>query len=52
MVLLVSFSRVYLGVHWFSDVLGGMILGGAISWVFISLFKRSKNGACFTFMLR
>ena len=27
MVLLISFTRLYLGIHWFSDVLGGIFLG-------------------------
>ncbi|MFK5926328.1 MAG: VTT domain-containing protein [Desulfuromusa sp.] len=31
--LLVAFSRIYLGAHWLSDVLGGMALG----WVWVTL---------------
>lgn len=38
--LVISFSRVYVGVHWPSDVLGGMILGFAVSRVFIYVWNR------------
>jgi undecaprenyl-diphosphatase len=39
MVLLVAFSRVYLGVHYPADVLAGMALGGACLLVFLPLAK-------------
>ncbi|MBI2451322.1 MAG: diacylglycerol kinase [Parcubacteria group bacterium] len=35
-ILIISFSRVFLGVHYFSDVLGGLILGG--SWLLFIIF--------------
>lgn len=38
-IALVSISRIYLGHHWFSDVLGGVLLGGGMglfsSYVFL-----------------
>jgi undecaprenyl-diphosphatase len=40
--ILVGFDRLYLNVHWFSDVLGGCLLG--IFWLtlFISAFRHTK----------
>jgi uncharacterized membrane protein YdjX (TVP38/TMEM64 family)/membrane-associated phospholipid phosphatase len=35
MVLVVGFDRIYLNVHWFSDVLGGCLLG--ICWLTFSI---------------
>ena len=38
--LIVCYSRVYLGVHYPSDVLGGMILGSAIGFLGYQIYSR------------
>jgi undecaprenyl-diphosphatase len=41
-VILIGFDRIYLNVHWFSDVLGGYLLGAFWLTLFISAFKHTN----------
>jgi undecaprenyl-diphosphatase len=46
LAIAVSYSRVYVGVHYPGDVLGGALLGISIGWLFASVgAKVGKDGA-------
>lgn len=38
--ILVSYSRIYLGVHYPGDVLGGIILGSFLGYIFCRLYRK------------
>jgi undecaprenyl-diphosphatase len=42
--VLVSWSRVYVGVHWTSDVIGGMAIGAALGWLAYLAFGKLYGG--------
>ena len=38
-ILLIGFSRIYLGVHYFTDVIGGFLLGIIYLTIYINIIK-------------
>ncbi|MCD6090838.1 MAG: phosphatase PAP2 family protein [Bacteroidales bacterium] len=46
--ILVSYSRIYLGVHYPCDILGGALLGIVLSWIIVTLYQRIISRLCFS----
>jgi undecaprenyl-diphosphatase len=42
-ILLIGFSRIYINVHWFSDVIGGFALGFFIFNIILLIFYKNKK---------
>jgi undecaprenyl-diphosphatase len=41
--ILIAYSRVYLGVHYPGDVLGGAVLGASIGWFVFLAYRYIEN---------
>ena len=44
LLLLIGFARIYLGLHWASDILGGWIYGGLFLMLLAGLAPMKKSG--------
>jgi len=44
--LIVSYSRIYLGVHYPGDIIAGAVLGLALAFLITTLYKRVINSFC------
>jgi undecaprenyl-diphosphatase len=40
---LIAFSRIYLGVHYFTDIMGGVILGLSVSYAVCNYYKKNSD---------
>jgi undecaprenyl-diphosphatase len=40
---LTVWARVYIGDHWVSDALGGLVLGAALAWLALALISRTRG---------
>ena len=43
LILFIGFTRIYLRVHWFTDVITGFILGSVILFTSIKLFEHYRK---------
>lgn len=43
MPVLIGFTRIYLGVHYFTDVLGGLLLGFAVAVIVYTILKKDDT---------
>lgn len=43
LVLLIGFSRIYVGVHYFTDVVGGFTLGLVVLIIYIDIYDKVKE---------